>query len=252
MIKKFFTFSLCIILTCLFIINSYASTQMIIGVDTAGIYGSDSLKGTPTLFQKYGESLLVSPFNDNVMSVHGHEDIISGYCDKNDLIYANTLYFAETALQVSSGKYSYLVDTAKYMYLFKIAGLEFKNSDDHPMLIQQDTFFRLQSLATDLDKFGYKTVVTRAYQYTDENGTKNYAKGARLDFEIYTGSIKVSIPLPEYDDSGNVTEYSEIEQLFIDNGFVRIDNSSTFEDKKSSSFLAYEVDFDKLSYVIMD
>lgn len=252
MIKRSMTFVLCLLLTCLFVVNSYASTQMMIGVNTTGIYSFDDLNGVPMLYKKLGDFLNVAPFSEGVMSVHGHDDVISGYCDKNDLIYGNTLYFAEPAVQVASDKYSYLVDSAKYMYLFKVQGLEFRNNTDRPMLLQQETFFKLQALATNLDRLGYKTVVTRAYVYTDENGTTDYATGSRLDFEIYAGSIKIPIPLPEYDENGELVAYSELEQIFVDNGFVRIDTTLTFEDEETSSYLAYEVDFNKLSYVIMD
>jgi len=252
MIKKSLTLALCILLTCLFVVNSYASTKMIIGVDTAGIYGSEGLKGIPIDTKKLGDFLNVSPFSEKAMSVHGYNDIISGYCDKNDLIYENTLYFAEPGVKFAVNTYSCLVDSAKYTYLFNTRGLEFKNTTDYPMLIQQETFFNLHSLATALDYFGYKTVVTRAYQYVDENGTNDYACGSRLDIEIYAGNKKVTIPLPQYDENGEVIAYSEIEQIFIDNRFVRINNSSTFEDVNAVFYFPYEVNFNTLSYVIID
>lgn len=252
MIKKYLTFALCILLCCLFSLNSYASTQMMIGIDTAGIYGSQDLKGTPILTMKLGEFLNVSPFEDTVMSIHGHNELITGYCNKNDLIYSNTLYFAEPGIMVQSNQYSLLVDTAKYEYLFKTNGLEFKKDSSSPMLIQQATYFKLKNLALALDALGYKTVVTRAYLYTDENGTQSYAAGCRLDFEIYAGSIKISIPSAEYDEDTDSFVYSEIEQVFIDNEFVRIGSSHTFEDAQVESYFAYEVDFKSLPYVIMD
>lgn len=252
MVKRSLTFALCILLSFLFAVNSYASTEMIIGVDTAGIYGSQTLKGTPIEIKKRGDALNVSLFSDKVMSVHGYNDIISGYCDKNDLIYADTLYFAELAIKTEGDKYSFLVDTAKYSYLFGTRELEFRSSSDTPMLIQQETYFSLQNLAIALDYLGYKTVVTRAYQYVDENGTADYACGSRLDIELYAGNNRINIPLPEYDENGEVTAYSQIEQIFIDNNFVRINNSSTFEDANTGSYLPYEVNFGLLSYIIMD
>ena len=254
MIKKSLTFALCLVLSCLFLINSYASTQMMIGVDTAGIYGSETLKGLPILTKKRGELINVSLFAGNVMSVHGYNDVISGYCDKNDLIYSSTLYFAEIGIKLFNDKYSCLVDTAKYMYLFDVPGLEFKNPSDAdtPMLIQQETFFNLRDIAITLHSMGYKTVVTRAYQYLDENATTDYACGSRLDIEIYAGNYKIDIPLPEYDENGEVVAYSRLEQIFIDKNFVRIETSDTFEDVNTPLYLPYEVDFNSLSYVIMD
>jgi hypothetical protein len=225
---------------------------MMIGVDTAGIFAGQNLKGTPLQLLKLGEFLNVAPFKDNIWTVHGHNELITGYCDKNDLIYSNTLYFAEPGVQVKSSSYSQLVDTAKYTYLFKPRSFEFKNSQKTPMLIQQDTYFKLMSLASALEALGYRVVITRAYLYTDEYGTNDYAKGSRLDFELYAGNIKISIPLPEYDESGELIAYSEIEQIFVDNGFERIGTSHTFDDVDKDSYLAYEVDFDSLSYVIMD
>ena len=252
LIKRSLTFALCILLTCLFVINSYASTQMIIGVDTAGIYGSETLKGTPINTKKRGELINVAPFSDKAMSVHGYNDVIAGYCDKNNVIYADTLYFLELPMMIEGDRYSCLVDTAKYTYIFKTRGLEFKKSSDTPVLIQQETFFNLHSLATALDNLGYKTIVTRAYEYLDENGALDYACGSRLDIEIYAGNSKITVPLPEYNENGEVVAYSQIEQIFIDNNFVRINNSSTFEDVNTVSYLPYEVNFNSLSYVIMD
>ena len=88
--------------------------------------------------------------------------------------------------------------------------------------------------------------------YTDENGTQDYATGCRLDFSIYSGTTKINIPLSEYDENGEIVAYSELEQIFVDNGFVRIETSETFLDVDFENFLAYEVNFDTLSYVIMD
>ena len=59
-------------------------------------------------------------------------------------------------------------------------------------------------------------------------------------------------PMNYTDENGELVAYSELEQIFVDNGFVRIDTTLTFEDEETSSYLAYEVDFNKLSYVIMD
>lgn len=252
MIKKSLTLAICIILALTFVFNSHAATQMIVGVQSTGIYNIETLLGTPSLIKLFGEALSVSPFDDHVVSVHSNDNVLSGYCDKNDLIYENTLYFPELPIQVSSSKYSYLVDTSKYSYLFKTPGLLFLNDENRPMLIQQATYFKLQKLATTLDSLGYNIIITRAYLYTDENGTQDYAKGCRLDFEVYAGSIRIPITLHEYDENGEIVVRSELEDVFNEHGFVRIGESETFEDENENSYLAYEVDFDNLSYIIMD
>ena len=252
MIKKsFFVAFLACLLAALLPLCSYASVKMAVGVDTAGIFNSSTLSGVPKEQKHLGDTLTVESAGGSIMAVLGANGIIYGYCDKNQLIMPDSVYFAQLPVRVFAGQYSALVDSAKYLHLFGTPGLDFVNTDGRPMLIQQETFLKLSGLASQLEASGYKLVVERAYTYSDENGTQLYATGSRLDISLYTGDLKIDIPKSTYDPDGNVIEYSELEQIFLDHGFIRIDSSSTFEDENTASYLPYEVDFLNLPYVII-
>lgn len=252
MIKKSFIIAfLAMILAAALPFCTYASVKMAVGVDVSGIFNSNSLSGIPKEQKHLGDTLTVESAGGSVMAVLGANGVIYGYCDKNDLIKPDSVYFAELPVRVFEGQYSALVDSAKYMYLFGNPSLDFTSTDNRPVFIQQETFLKLLKLATYLESQGYKVVVERAYLYSDENQTQLYATGSRLDISIYAGDLKIDIPLSSYDPDGNLIQYSELEKAFVDHGFIRIDSSSTFEDENTASYLPYEVDFLNLPYVIV-
>ena len=72
-----------------------------------------------------------------------------------------------------------------------------------------------------------------------------------MHLALYSGNVKINIPPARYNAELEIWEYSDLEQIFINNGLLRIDGSDTFEDANAAAYFGYEVDFSKLSYVIM-
>ena len=240
------------LLSLLLIFECFADGAMLFGRQSVDLYRSPDVHEVFATIHSFRERVNVQEAGNGCVAVYSFGASISGYCDSDQLIRENAVYYAEIPFQCRTEtdgvtRSSQLIDLRKYLKVTGTERIEIDAPDDETVLLQQDTFFKLLRAVNSSELRIYTIHVVSAYSF-DAEASVNRKRGVEFEILVTAGNTPIEI-IDGTDSKGN--PLSPVAQAFMNAGFSRTPGTNVFTDGNAENYLPVNLDPLALTYVIL-